>query len=79
MPEEITIDKSDANTAAIQSVLADSGADIEMRQNKYLNNMVEQDHRAIKLIVRPMLGSKSFACACVLIAGVETMHTIRKG
>lgn len=79
VPEKITIDKSDANTAAIQSVLADSGADIQVRQNKYLNNMVEQDHRAIKLIVRPILGSKSFACARVLIAGVETMHTIRKG
>ena len=48
VPEKITIDKSGANTAAIQSVQADSGADIEMRQIKYLNNIVEQDHRAIK-------------------------------
>ena len=56
VPEKITIDKSGANTAAIQGILADSGADIEMRQNKYLNNIVEQDHRAIKRIVRPMLG-----------------------
>ena len=61
VPEKITIDKSGANTAAILSIQADSGADIEMRQNRYLNNIVEQDHRAIKRIVRPMLGFKSFA------------------
>ena len=52
---------------------------IELRQSKYLNNIVVQDHRAIKRIVRPMLGFKSFACARVLIAGIETMHMIRKG
>ena len=79
VPEKITIDKSGANTAAIQSVQADSGADIELRQSKYLNNIVEQDHRAIKRIVRPMLGFKSFRCARILIAGIETMHMIRKG
>ena len=50
-----------------------------MRQNKYLNNIVEQDHRAIKRIVRPMLGFKCFRCAAILIAGIETMHMIRKG
>jgi transposase-like protein len=61
VPEKITIDKSGANTVAILSIQADSGADIEMRQNRYLNNIVEQDHRAIKRIVRPMLGFKSFA------------------
>ena len=60
MPEKITIDKSGANRAAIQSMQADSGAPIEMRQSKYLNNIVEQDHRAVKRIVRPMLGFKSF-------------------
>ena len=51
---------------------------IELRQSKYLNNIVEQDHRAIKRVVRPMLGFKSFGCARVLIAGIETMHMIRK-
>ena len=50
-----------------------------MRQIKYLNNIVEQDHRAIKRVVRPMLGFKTFRCARVLIAGIETMHMIRKG
>lgn len=79
VPEKITIDKSGANTAAIQSVNDDSGADIELRQCKYLNNIVEQDHRAIKRIVRPMLGFKSFRCARILIAGIETAHMIKKG
>jgi putative transposase len=79
VPEKITIDKSGANTAAIQSIQADSGADIELRQIKYLNNIVEQDHRAVKRIVRPMLGFKSFRCASILIAGIETMHMIKKG
>jgi putative transposase len=79
VPEKITIDKSGANTAAIQGILADSGANIEMRQNKYLNNIVEQDHRAVKRIVRPMLGFKSFRCASILITGIEIMHMIKKG
>ena len=61
VPDKITIDKSGANTAAVHSVQADSGADIELRQSKYLNNVVKQDHRAVKSIVRPMLGFKSLA------------------
>ena len=77
--KKITIDKSGANTAGILSVSQDSGADIVLRQSKYLDNLVEQDHRAIKRIVRPMLGFKSFRCACVLIAGIELMHMIKKG
>ena len=77
--EKITIDKSGANTAAIASIQADSGLPIEMRQLKYLNNLVEQDHRAVKRITRPMLGFKTFRCARILIAGIEVMHMIRKG
>ena len=78
VPEKINIDKSGANTAAVQSVKDDSGVNIELRQSKYMNNIVEQDHRAIKRIVRPMLGFKSFRCARVLIAGIELMHMIKK-
>ncbi len=77
-PEKITIDKS-GNTAAIVSVQADSGLTIELRQSKYLNNLVEQDHRAIKRVVRPMMGFKSMRSAHILLAGIETMHMIRKG
>ena len=79
VPEKITIDKSGANTAAIQSVKADACVDILMRQNKYLNNIARQDHRAIKRITRPMLGFKSFWSARIVIAGIETMHMIKKG
>jgi putative transposase len=50
-----------------------------MRQSKYLNNLVEQDHRAVKRVVRPMLGFKSFWAARCTIAGIEVMHAIRKG
>ena len=60
VPEKITIDKSGANTAAIESVKADACVDILMRQNKYLNNIVEQDHRGVKRVTQPMLGFKSF-------------------
>jgi putative transposase len=54
-------------------------SDIEMRQVKYLHNIVEQDHRSIKRQTRPMLGFKSFWSASVTLAGVELMHMIRKG
>ena len=79
VPEKITVDKSGANTAAITRMQADSGLPIEMRQSKYLNNLVEQDHRAVKLITRPMLGFETFICARILLAGIEVMHMIRKG
>lgn len=78
-PEKITIDKSPANTAAVTGYNADHETNIELRQVKYLNNIVEQDHRAIKRMVRPMLGFKTHRCARILIAGIETMHMIRKG
>lgn len=50
-----------------------------MRQSKYLNNIARQDRRAIKQLTRPMLGFKSFWSARIIIAGIETMHMIRKG
>jgi transposase-like protein len=78
VPEKITIDKSGANTAAIESYNAEREMDIEIRQIKYLNNIVEQDHRAVKRVTRPMLGFKSFRSAAATLAGVELMHMIRK-
>ena len=78
-PEKITIDKSGANTAAIESYNKDHKAGIEIRQVKYLNNIVEQDHRAVKRLARPMLGFKSFRSAQVALTGIELMHMIRKG
>jgi transposase-like protein len=78
-PGKVTIDKSGANTAALESHNAEAEAGIEIRQIKYRNNIVEQDHRAIKRLVRPMMGFKSFRSAAVTLAGIELMHMIRKG
>ena len=52
---------------------------IVIRHSKYLNNLIEQDHRAVKRLVRPMLEFKSFWAARCTIAGIEVMHAIRKG
>jgi transposase-like protein len=79
LPDKITIDKSGANIAAVHGIQADTGAPIELRQVKYLNNIVEQDHRAIKRLIRPMLGFPTFRCARILLAGIETVHMIKKG
>jgi transposase-like protein len=79
VPAKISIDKSGANTAAIESVKTDASVDILMRQSKYLNIMVEQDHRAVKRITRPMMGFKSLWSAGIIIGrGIETMHMIKK-
>jgi transposase-like protein len=51
----------------------------DTRGVKYLNNIVEQDHRAIKRVTRPMLNFKSFRAARNVLAGIELMHMIRKG
>ena len=78
-PKKITIDKSGANTAAIESANAEHGAEIEIRQVKDLNNIVEQEHRAIKRLARPMLEFKAFWSAAVTLTGIEIMHMICKG
>src|SRR3954453_3530299 len=79
LPEKITIDQSGSNTAAITHYNRTSKTAIVIRQSKYLNNLVEQDHRAVKRITRPMLGFKSFWAARCTLAGIEVMHAIRKG
>src|SRR5262245_12932638 len=78
VPETITIDGSDANEAAIKSYNAAHGTSIAIRQVKYLNNVVEQDNRAIKRLTRPMLGFKVFEAAQSTLAGVELMPMIKK-
>lgn len=77
----VTIDKSGANTAALVTLNTDKPAEeiITIRQNKYLNNLIEQDHRNIKRRIRQMLGFKSFRRAQTLLAGIELLHMIRKG
>jgi putative transposase len=78
-PETGTMDKSGANLAALQAINADRETPIKVRHVKYLNNIIEQDHRAVKRIVRPMMGFKDFRCARIILAGIEVMHMIRKG
>lgn len=84
LPRKIVIDKSGANTAGIKAInrmLKGFGCPvpIEMVRRKYLNNIVEQDHRFIKRRIRPMLGFKSFASASATLDGVEVAQMIRKG
>ncbi|HHT7228672.1 TPA: DDE-type integrase/transposase/recombinase, partial [Bacillus cereus] len=76
----ITIDKNPAYPVAITKLKKEKKMplDIQIRQIKYLNNIVEQDHRFIKKRVRSMLGLKSFRTATWILAGVEAMHMIKK-
>jgi transposase-like protein len=78
-PETVTVDKSGASLAALKAINADRETPVKVRQNKYLNNLVEQDHRAIKRIIKPMMGFKDFRCARIILSGIEVMHMIRKG
>ncbi|USS96934.1 IS6 family transposase (plasmid) [Serratia symbiotica] len=80
-PEVVSIDKSGANTAALATLNTGKPDEetITVRQSKYLNNLVEQDHRNIKRRIRQMLGFKSFRRAQTILAGIELIHMIRKG
>ena len=78
LPETMTIDGSDANEAAIKSYNQEHGTTIAIRQVKYLNNIVEQDHRGVKRVTRPMLGFKSFEAAQDTLVGIALMHMIKK-
>jgi len=79
VPEKITIDGSAANEAAIKSYNEAHGTAIVIRKTKYLNNIVEQDHRSVKRVTRPMLGFKAFDAAQATLTGIELMHMLRKG
>ncbi len=87
-PERIVIDGSQTNREAILSCdttdrLQDRARrklkPIRIRQSAYLNNRIEQDHRAIKRRVRPMLGFNSIGSARVILGGIELVHMMRKG
>lgn len=79
VPETVTLDKSGANQAALKAINATREHPIKIRQQKYLNNLVAHDHRAIKRRTRPMMGFKDFLCARILLGGIEMMHMIVKG
>ena len=78
VPHTVTIDQSGANLAALKAINVERATPIRIRQRKYLNNIVEQDHRAIKRRIRPMLRFKKFNCARILLTGIELMHMIHK-
>jgi transposase-like protein len=78
VPEKITIDGSAANEAAIKSYNEEHGTAIAIRKVKYLNNIIEQDHRGVKRVIRSMLGFKAFGAAQDTLVGIELMHMIRK-
>ncbi len=71
-PQTVTMDISGANLAALQAINADRETPIKVRQVKYSNNIVEQDHRAIKRRIRPIMGFKDFRCARIILSGIET-------
>ncbi len=80
-PRVITVDKNAAYPAAIDALKADETIEkeTELRQSKYLNNVIEQDHRHIKRIVKPMMGFKTFNSARRTLSGIEAMNMMRKG
>lgn len=88
VPHTVTMDKSGANKAGIDTInrnlalffmLGGLFLQIKVRQVKYLNNIVEQDHRFIKKITKPMKGFKQFYSAKATLAGIELHHMLRKG
>ena len=87
LPEKVSIDKSGANKAWIDTInlklallclLGFMFVQLTVRQIKYLNNIIEQDHRFIKKITKPMKGFKAFYSAEATLSGVELHHMLRK-
>tara|TARA_Y100000588_G_scaffold390191_1_gene494928 strand:- start:432 stop:1079 length:648 start_codon:yes stop_codon:yes gene_type:complete len=86
-PEKVTMDKSGANKAGMNTInlhlallflLGGPFLQIESRQVKYLNNIVEQDHRFVKKITKPMKGFKAFHSASSTLAGIELHYMLCK-
>jgi putative transposase len=77
-PRVIKIDKSGSNTAAIKVYNKRSFSKIKIRQSKYLNNIVEQDHRFIKWRIQNGLGFKSFESVKRTLSGMEVVQMLRK-
>jgi putative transposase len=87
-PERVVIDGSQTNREAILSCnttnrLQDRSRrklkPIRIRQSRYLNNRIEQDHRAVKRRVRAMMGFKAMSSARTILGGIEMVHMMRKG
>ncbi|MFL9937340.1 IS6 family transposase [Paraburkholderia sp. RL18-103-BIB-C] len=80
-PETITLDGYAASHRAVSEMKTDGllPEDTKVRTSKYLNNLIEQDHRNVKSRTNVMLGFKRFRNAAITLAGIELMHRIRKG
>src|ERR1700738_3643302 len=75
------VDGYAASHRAVRELKADGSlpANTRLRSSKYLNNLIEQDHRGVKQRIAVMLGFKEFRNAAITIAGIELLHRIRKG
>ncbi|NOW48005.1 transposase-like protein [Novosphingobium sp. SG751A] len=85
LPPQVTIDGSQTNLEAARRCHGEVRLQtrsrvkpVTIRQNRYMNNRIEQDHRRIKRRTRPMLGFKSMASAAIILEGIELIHMIRK-
>jgi transposase-like protein len=80
MPRVITVDKNPAYPIAIYELKKENklSENIEIRQDKYLNNIIEQDHMSIKRIIAPMLGFQAFCSASKILKGIEAMNMVKK-
>ena len=78
-PRLVNIDQSGANHAGLKQLNRDQKTRIKIRQCQYLNNIIEQAHRRIKRLTRPMLGFKNFHAAQRTLPGIEVMAMNKKG
>ena len=80
-PRTITLDGYAASHRAVREMKAEGQmpTDTKLRSSKYLNNLIEQDHRGVKARIGPMLGFKRLRTAAVTIAGIELLRRILKG
>ena len=80
LPQKITLDGYAASHRAVAELQEENilPANLIVRTNRYVNNMIEQDHRRVKHRVRPMLGLKCFTHSTVTIRGIELVHQIKK-
>ena len=80
-PRVVTVDKNAAYPVAIEALKADKTLEetTKLRQSQYMSNVIEQDHRNIKRITKPMMGFGSFSSARRTLSGIEAMSMIRKG
>jgi transposase-like protein len=80
-PQTVTLDGYAASHRAVRGRCRVTGPRwkrTKLRSSKYLNNLIEPDHRGVKARTSPMLGFKDFDCAAITIVGIELQHRIRK-